>query len=207
MFPFRNSNSTIRRAPTGPRSLINPHPDPRQQEYKVVLEADEDQDEFSQSHSRSPHNWSSDYPPRQGESVQPPPSASPVAYTTLLEEAKYMNMMPSYGADEKTPRTAVDPNASEPFLPKYDPTRRAPSPPAGLGSRLPFERPDWKRIALYITICLLSWPFLRLVTFLANHKSIFWARFIVALGSGALGYGLAILLLEFAKRYLEAASE
>ena len=70
-----------------------------------------------------------------------------------------------------------------------------------------FERPQWKRLAVHSLTCACVYPVVRLICLLANHRSIFWARFIVGVGSGVLGVALSLNLLEFAKRHLEASSE
>lgn len=213
MSASRMARPSIRRAPTGPRSFKNPHSPLHRQGYEVVLLSDEDlerTDRPTSGMSASPPRYVHNYPTPAALSHSFS-SASTIADRS--DDATYLKTSPTYGFDEKTPRTAVDPNAADaPFLPKYEANDysgwpgRPTSPSADFGGKWPFERPDWKRLAFYVIICLFAWPFLLLVSLIANHKSIFWARFIVALGSGALGFGLALVLLEFAKRFLEAAS-
>lgn len=117
--------------------------------------------------------------------------------------------------DDYTPSTAVNPSApflfaqerteeslSYKFRAKEDDNKDAINYDSGH-----FERPLWRRFALHILTCIFIYPLVVLTCLLANHTSIFWARFIVGLGSGVLGVTCSFNLLEFTKRHLEAVSE
>ena len=115
-----------------------------------------------------------------------------------------------------TPTTAVNPDASyttfsdtseyeEIYLPKASRNSSRNYSRSDKGSY--FERPAWKRLAVHILACVCTYPAAYSISVAANDKSIFWARFIVGLGSGILGIILSSNLHEFAKWHLEASSE
>ncbi|KAG6878853.1 hypothetical protein C0992_007115 [Termitomyces sp. T32_za158] len=69
-----------------------------------------------------------------------------------------------------------------------------------------FEVPEWRKIYLHTALCLVSYPTLLGVVFIARNKSIFWTRFIIGVACGFIGLCLGYSLLTLAKSHLEAAS-
>ncbi|KAK1220247.1 hypothetical protein PQX77_016983 [Marasmius sp. AFHP31] len=80
--------------------------------------------------------------------------------------------------------------------------RRHPIPFASRG----FEAPEWKKILLHVVLCAAAYPFLLLVVFIAQDRTIFWCRAIVGIGCGLVGVALGLSLVELAKSFLEAAT-
>ncbi|KAJ8085959.1 hypothetical protein PM082_004778 [Marasmius tenuissimus] len=80
--------------------------------------------------------------------------------------------------------------------------RRHPIPFASRG----FEAPEWKKLLLHVVLCAVAYPFLLLVVFVAQDRTIFWCRAIVGIGCGLVGVALGLSLVELAKSFLEAAT-
>lgn len=70
-----------------------------------------------------------------------------------------------------------------------------------------FERPDLRQLALHVLVCLVSYPAMYLVTLVANERSLFLVRILVAVWSALVGFCLALSLAAFATKHLEAASK
>ncbi|KAF8075860.1 hypothetical protein FPV67DRAFT_386387 [Lyophyllum atratum] len=141
-----------------------------------------------------------------------------------LHEAVYDNTRPEFD-----PRAYAygTPTSASTLLDSYPPTpntaydgftqpQRPPSPvlyPGGLPKahrKHPFaqnfEAPLWKSILVHISLCLVAFPSLLLITLIARQKPLFWTRFIVGLGCGVVGLSLGLSLLQLAQSFLEAAA-
>ena len=69
-----------------------------------------------------------------------------------------------------------------------------------------FKAPDWQRLLIHFLLCLLAYPTLLLVVFLASSRPLFWTRTVVSLGCGLTGFALGVSLLGLGRGFLEAAS-
>ncbi|KAL0949830.1 hypothetical protein HGRIS_009865 [Hohenbuehelia grisea] len=69
-----------------------------------------------------------------------------------------------------------------------------------------FEPPDWRLLVLHVAACVLAYPILLIFVLIAKEKSLFWTRFIVSCGCGAVGFCLGLSLLNLGKSFLEAAT-
>uniref|UniRef100_A0A0W0EVF4 Uncharacterized protein n=1 Tax=Moniliophthora roreri TaxID=221103 RepID=A0A0W0EVF4_MONRR len=69
-----------------------------------------------------------------------------------------------------------------------------------------FEAPEWKKILFHIFLCVISFPILVVIQYLAQDKTLFWSRAIVGSGCGLLGFWLGFSLVELGKPFLEAAT-
>lgn len=85
---------------------------------------------------------------------------------------------------------------------RYEQAQRVPT--SGFYSH--FEPTDWRGIAMHAGFCFVGYPFLLLVCLAASNKTLFWARVIVGIGCGLLGFCLGLNPYRFARRYLEAGS-
>ncbi len=69
-----------------------------------------------------------------------------------------------------------------------------------------FEASERPKIIIHIILCLVAYPMLFLFVVIACNKTIFWSRFFVGVGCGAIGFALGLSLLSLARPFLEAAS-
>ncbi|RDB19547.1 hypothetical protein Hypma_013386 [Hypsizygus marmoreus] len=122
-----------------------------------------------------------------------------------LQDAVYDDSQPEFD-----PRHLQGPPASNETL------KALPSPvlfPGGLPKprrRHPFadtfEAPEWRQILIHIGLCLVAYPLLMIFIVIARRKPLFWTRFIVSMGCGAIGLVLGLSLLHLGKNFLEAAT-
>ena len=70
-----------------------------------------------------------------------------------------------------------------------------------------FERPSFARIAIFIVLCLITYPALYILTLVAKDKSLFTVRLIVAMWCSGVAFALGYTLLRFGVKHIEAASE
>lgn len=69
-----------------------------------------------------------------------------------------------------------------------------------------FESPNWRLLAVHTFLCIIAYPILLFVVFVARDKALFWTRFVVSMGCGITGFCLGLSLLQLGKSFLEAAS-
>ena len=83
---------------------------------------------------------------------------------------------------------------------------RFPKPPARHPFAENFEVPQWKKLAIHIGLCALSYPFLLIFVIAGRGQTLFWSRLFVGAGCGILGVMLGLSLMNLARGILEAAS-
>jgi len=69
-----------------------------------------------------------------------------------------------------------------------------------------FERPSFAHIAILTVLCLTAYPALYILTLVANDKSLFAVRLVVAVWCSGVGFALGYILLKIGMQHLEAAS-
>ena len=60
---------------------------------------------------------------------------------------------------------------------------------------------------IHVLMCVIAYPLLTITAVMAKGKTLFWARFIVGVGCGIVGFGLGWSLKALGKAFLEAASK
>ena len=109
-------------------------------------------------------------------------------------------LLPSHGEEPFTAfESAPSRDVQNPSYPPRTSTRRHP-----FASQ--FEAPNWQPLLIHFFLCLLAYPTLLLVVFLASSRPLFWTRTIVSLGCGLIGFTLGLSLLGLGRGFLEAAS-
>ena len=104
---------------------------------------------------------------------------------------------------EKTYPRSRDAQNQYPFHEGWSQTQRAPTRRHPFASQ--FEAPDWQQLVIHTVICLLAYPLLLLVVFVASSRPLFWTRTIVGLGCGIIGFTLGLIPLAVGQKFLEAA--
>jgi len=70
-----------------------------------------------------------------------------------------------------------------------------------------FERPNFYHIFAHVVVCCAAYPVIYAGAVSAKDKSLFWARVIVGLWCAGVGVVIGWSLVEFARKYIEAASK
>ena len=70
-----------------------------------------------------------------------------------------------------------------------------------------FERPCFSRIAILVTLCLITYPAFCILKLVAKDRSLFAVRSIVSVWCSGVGFALGYILLKIGARHLEATSE